>query len=106
MTHGYDRSLGPPLSEPPRGDVAPNTNAPVGSVGPNVSVEGDPSAQQGAEAGFGSTHVMYPAGSPPIQAQAWDGWPVGWDVPSNWTAGARWMGGGSDIVFAAIDRNA
>lgn len=100
------RQLGPPLSEPPRGDVAPNVNEPIGGVGPNVSVAGDPAAQSGAEAGFGSTHVMYPAATPPPQAQAWDGWPVGWAVPSNWTNGPRWFGGGSDIVFAAIDRNA
>jgi len=44
----------------------PNANAPIGSVGPNVP------------AGFGDTHVMYPAG---MDVQAWQGWPVEWDTP-------------------------
>lgn len=85
----------------------PNTNDPVGSVGPNVPESGDPSAQAGAAAGFGASHVLYPAHDAPIQAQAWAGWPIGWDVPSSWTNHSpRYAGGGSDIVFAAIDRNA
>lgn len=103
----HHRSLPPdPLSMPPRAGVTPNLNDPVGSTGPNVPAAGDVSAQQGESGGFGATHVMYPAAAPPIQAQSWAGWPVGWEVPSNLTGGARWFGGGSDIVFAAIDRNA
>src|SRR5262245_49551877 len=47
----------------------PNSNDPIGSVGPNVP------------AGFGDTHVMYSATNPPMQVQAWNGWPVGWETP-------------------------
>lgn len=53
---------------PPR-DNPPNSNPPEGSVGPNVA------------AGFGDTHAMYSAANPPIEAQAWQGWPTGWDTP-------------------------
>ena len=55
-------------SDPAR-DNLPNANAPVGSVGPNVP------------AGYGDTHAMYSAAFPPMEAQAWQGWPVGWDTP-------------------------
>lgn len=55
-------------SDPPR-DNPPNANEPLGSVGPNVA------------AGFGDTHVMYSASNPPMQAQAWQGWPTQWDTP-------------------------
>lgn len=75
---------------PPR-NVAPNPNPPIGTVGPNVP------------AGYGDTHVMYPAASPPIEAQAWDGWPVEWAVPSNLTGTAA---AAVSTVFAAIDLNA
>jgi len=51
-------------------DNLPNPNDPIGSVGPNVPE------------GFGDTHVMYPASDPPVQVQAWNGWPVGWNTPS------------------------
>lgn len=54
--------------EVPRDDI-PNGNLPLGSVGPDVA------------AGYGDTHVMYPAGSPPLQAQAWQGWPTLWETP-------------------------
>lgn len=50
-------------------DNAPNVNAPVGSVGPNVP------------AGFGDAHVMYSASNPPMQVQAWNGWPTEWHTP-------------------------
>lgn len=73
-------------------DVTPNPNPPIGTVGPNVP------------AGFGDTHVMYPEWDPPIEAQAWDGWPTGWAVPSNYTAGG--LGGRISTVFSAIDLNA
>ena len=52
-------------------DNEPNPNPPIGSVGPNVP------------AGFGDTHVNYSISNPPVEAQAWQGWPVGWDTP-NW----------------------
>lgn len=57
-------------------DNIPNTNPPVGSVGPNVP------------AGFGDTHAMYPDGSLENsghmpEVMAWQGWPTGWDTP-NW----------------------
>lgn len=60
-------------SDPPR-DNLPNTNEPLGSVGPNVA------------AGFGDTHVMYSATNPPMEAQAWQGWPTLWDTPT-WNDG-------------------
>ena len=50
-------------------DNPPNANPPVGSVGPNVP------------AGFGDTHVMYSADYPPMQVQAWNGWPTEWETP-------------------------
>lgn len=53
----------------PRAGVTPNPNAPLPSVGPNVPD------------GYGDTHVMYPGDNPPPEAQAWQGWPVEWDVP-------------------------
>lgn len=76
-------------------DVVPNPNEPpLGTVGPNV------------EPGFGDTHVMYPAASPPLQAQAWAGWPVGWATPEWW--GGTWdrFLRQVDTVFACIDLNA
>lgn len=54
---------------PPPRDNLPNGNDPIGSVGPDVP------------AGFGDTHVAYPATNPPMQVQAWQGWPVEWDTP-------------------------
>lgn len=48
-------------------DRVPNANEPLGSTGPNVAP------------GFGDTHVMYPAGG--WHAEAWQGWPVGWQTP-------------------------
>lgn len=55
-------------------DGLPNSNPPLGSVGPNV------------DAGFGDTHAMYPVGqleSSGImpEVQAWQGWPTGWETP-------------------------
>ena len=102
------RSLPPPdpMGEPPRGDVAPNPNPPTGSVGPNVPIAGDTSAQAGEPGGFGATHAVYDGDSPPLQAMAWAGWPSNWDVPSNLTGSPAWMSGGSDIAFAALDKNA
>jgi len=51
-------------------DNPPNANAPIGSVGPNVPQ------------GFGDTHVVYSATHPPMDVQAWNGWPVNWDTPA------------------------
>jgi HK97 family phage portal protein len=101
-----DRSLGPPdpLNSPPRSEVTPNTNDPVGSVGPNVPVAGDLSAQEAAAAGFGATHVMYDAAFPPPQAQAWAGWPVEWAVPTDRAVLAGLVT--SDIVWVCVDKNA
>ncbi len=74
-------------------DVIPNPNPAIGTVGPNVP------------AGYGDTHVMYDRDNPPLQAQAWDGWPVEWAVPSNLT-GAGVIANRISIVFSAIDLNA
>lgn len=62
VEHFHKRAL------PPR-DNLPNSNPPVGSVGPNVP------------AGFGDSHVIYDADNPPAQVQAWQGWPSQWDTP-------------------------
>ena len=53
---------------PPR-DNPPNSNDPVGSVGPNVP------------AGFGDTHVNYSLSNPPMEAEACQAWPVLCDTP-------------------------
>jgi HK97 family phage portal protein len=68
-TGRYARALIPRDADPdPRGRI-PNDNPAVGTVGPNVP------------AGFGDTHVGYPAGFPPYQAEAWAGWPLEWGTP-------------------------
>lgn len=63
--------------EDPRDDT-PNSNPPVGTVGPNVP------------AGIGDVHALYPEGNLDLagnmpDVQAWQGWPVGWDTP-NWNS--------------------
>lgn len=91
----HERSL-PPRDNPPNGNE-PGAEGPYGpiSVGPDASE------------GFGNTHVMYPASNPPPEAQAWSGWPVGWEVP--WTTtGGSWAGQFGrtlDLVFACLDLN-
>ena len=88
------RSVGPPPPSsdlPPRVDVVPNDNPPIGTVGPNVPQ------------GVGDQHVIYPAAFPPPQAVAWQGWPSEWAVP--WGNGVQ-IAGLLDVVFAAVDRNA
>jgi len=50
----------------PRGDITPNANPPVGTVGADVP------------AGVGDSNVMYPGF---VSATPWAGWPVGWDTP-------------------------
>jgi HK97 family phage portal protein len=101
---------------PPR-DAEPNANDPIGTVGP--SYEGVATVPSPADLptgtagvagdwdnmGVGATNVIYPGGSPDMMA--WAGWPVGWQLPNAFSqGGARWMGGGTDIVWAAIDLNA
>lgn len=46
----------------------PNANDPLPTVGPGEASDG-----------YGNTHVMYPTGG--WHAEAWAGWPVGWDTP-------------------------
>lgn len=74
-------------------DRIPNPNPPLPTVGPTSSD------------GFGNTHVMYPEDAPPIEAEAFAGWPVGWQVPSNLTGGGD-LANKVSIVFACIDLNA
>ncbi len=85
--------------------MTPNENPPVGSVGPNVPVAGDPSAQLEAPAGFGAQHALYPGDRPPPEAMAWAGWPSEWAVPNQTVAG---LGGivSSDVVWMCVDKNA
>lgn len=112
---GHDRSLPPPGELPPR-DAEPNANDPIGTVGPGY--DGVPTlpppatfpsgvAGEWDNVGVGGTNTLYPNSAPPPQAMAWAGWPVEWALPDAFSAqGARWMGGGSDVVWMAIDRNA
>lgn len=94
----YSRTMGPPdpQSLPPRSDVTPNANTPVGTVGPAPTAD---------NAGFGAQHVMYPANDPPLEASAWAGWPVEWATPNTSQMSGRWASD-LDIVFACIDLNA
>jgi HK97 family phage portal protein len=101
----HERSL-PPRDNPPNGippgiNPPPTTSNPPGDFNP-VSVGPDSSE------GFGNTHVMYPAGNPPLEAQAWSGWPVNWQVPWSQSAPGSWSGQFSktlDLVFACLDLN-
>jgi len=78
--------------------MAPNANAPIGSVGPNVPVQGDASAQGGAEGGQGATEIMH---VPP-----WAGYPVGWETPFWNTPVPGAIRHMSDVAFACIALNA
>ena len=93
------RQIGPPdpQSLPPRSDVIPNENEPIGTVGPAPTAD---------NAGVGAQNVLYPAGSPPLEASAWAGWPVEWDTPNTNSLGMGGQAGDVDIVYAAIDLNA
>lgn len=71
-------------------DNLPNSNPPFGSVGPNV------------EEGFGDVHVAYDAHNPPMQVQAWQGWPTLWETPL-WN-GATYPRGASTL-WTCIDLN-
>lgn len=92
------REFGPPdpQSLPPRSDVVPNENEPVGTVGPAPTAD---------NAGVGAQHVMYPGSDPPLEASAWAGWPVEWATPNTNSVGGRW-GADADIVWTCIDLNA
>lgn len=59
-----------PRDNPPNENLA-GPNTPAVSVGPTSSE------------GLGNTSVMYDSAlPPPFGAQAWSGWPVGWDTPT------------------------
>jgi len=92
------RSLGPPDPQglPPRSSFTPNDNAPVGTVGPAPTAD---------NAGFGAQHVLYPSSDPPLEAQAWAGWPVEWQTPNTNSLGMMGPAGDLDVVWAAIDLN-
>lgn len=93
-----ERSLGPPPdpnSLPPRSDVIPNDNEPVGTVGPAPTAD---------NAGFGATHVMYPDLDPPLEASAWAGWPTEWATPNTNSMSGPWRSD-LDIVWACLDLN-
>jgi HK97 family phage portal protein len=90
-----------PLGQPERVNIDPNDNPQTGSVGPNVPVGGDPSAQFGDEGGFGALHVAY---DPRLSPVPWAGWPVDFGIPVQ--AGVGMGANVSDIVFACIDLNA
>jgi HK97 family phage portal protein len=71
-------------------DNLPNSNPPFGSVGPNV------------DEGFGDVHVAYSASNPPMNVQAWQGWPVSWDTP-NWNG--QTFPQGASTLWTCIDLN-
>lgn len=73
---------------------------------PNVQPPPPVGAGPTTSEGFGNTHVMYPAGTPSVQA--WSGWPVEWSTP-NWGDEAGGLAGiinRVSTVFGAIDLNA
>lgn len=85
-----------------RSEIEPNLNPPVGGVGPNVPVAGDPSAIELASGGYGATHVM--TSPEELAMMPWAGWPVQWQTP---TAGGGYdVGRGLDVVFGCVDLNA
>lgn len=92
------RQLGPPDPQalPPRSSFTPNENDPVGTVGPAPTAD---------NAGAGAQHVMYPSSDPPLEAQAWAGWPVAWDTPNTNSLGMMGPASDLDVVWAAIDLN-
>jgi HK97 family phage portal protein len=100
----HERSL-PPRDNPPNGNE-PGVNPPPVTVNPPGDFE-PISVGPDASDGFGNTHVMYPANNPPPQAQAWSGWPVGWQVPwSNLGGWGQQFGALTDLVFGCLDLNA
>src|SRR4029077_18028181 len=91
----HSRTVGPPPSPqdlPPRVDVVPNANPPVGTVGADVPT------------GVGDSHVLYPASNPPFDPIPWTGWPAAWEMPA-WTGDLN-FGSLRDVACAAIDWNA
>lgn len=80
---------------PPR-DNLPNDNPLVDSglpYSPEISV--GPNASEG----YGNTSVM----GPPMDVQAWSGWPTGWATP-NWNGWGGWQSR-LDIIYACLDLN-
>lgn len=90
-----------PTYETPSGlSVIERAQTPPPDPDAPVNVHGHDSAVPHQEQNW----VMYPQGSPPLQASRWDGWPVGWIPPwSNWSDG---MAQRVSTVFACIDLNA
>lgn len=78
-------------------DDVPNPNPPIGTVGPHTAA-GEVVAFTPLPAG--PTAALTPPG-----AQAWSGWPAGWQVP--WSTGAGWsyLAGMSSLVFLCLDKN-
>jgi HK97 family phage portal protein len=100
----HGRSLPPP---DPR-DQTPNANDPIGTVGP--SYEGVPTVPPPADLPTGTDGVAgdwdnVGVGTVIPDMQAWAGWPLDWQLPSM-ASTPRWMGGGTDVVWAAINLNA
>jgi HK97 family phage portal protein len=81
----------PPVTANPPGDFEPI------SVGPTSSD------------GFGNTNtadLVGPGWAPPVNPQAWSGWPDGWRTPV-WSQGMLGpLGSRVDVVFACLDLNA
>src|SRR5262245_50202101 len=66
-------------------------NDPPISVGPTSSE------------GFGNTHVLWHEDlAPPVEAQAWSGWPVGWHTPT-WSGFGQWWHARPSTVMTCVD---
>lgn len=79
-----------PRDNPPNSGGSGVNDPPI-SVGPTSSE------------GFGNTHVLYDENQPaPPEAQAWSGWPVGWNVP-NWSGFGSWWHARTSTVMTCVD---
>ena len=92
-----------PNGQPPGDNPPPTTTNPPGDYSP-VSVGPD------ASDGFGNTHVadLGGWGGPPVDPQAWSGWPDAWATPAWGSSGQSLLGPlGTrvDVVFACLDLN-
>lgn len=62
---------------------------------------GNPPSTVGANLTNPGRNVMYPADRPPVEAEAWDGWPVDWNPPPY---GPEWSGYGAGRQMTAATR--
>lgn len=98
----YSTASGLVVVERPHRRAVPRDNEPNA----NLAGVNDPPSTVGptSSEGFGNTNVMYPAGMPPLEAQAWSGWPVGWETPNyNSSAAPSWFQSRVSVVMMSVD---